>query len=119
VLAYEGLGPVEVVARSTQIFKRRWGAQIGGSIGIGLAAVVLAIPLVVLLFVGLTTASRGGGAALVFIAGAGLFALGAAVAAMEQIYRVFVYRSAVGLDTSKGPFSPQDLRSPLTRRGRR
>jgi hypothetical protein len=38
---------------------------------------------------------------------------------MEQIYRVFVYRSAVGLDTSKGPFSPQDLRSPLTRRGRR
>jgi hypothetical protein len=117
VLAYEGLGPLEVVQRSTQIFKRRWGAQIGGSVGIGFAAVVVAIPLFVLLGVGLSKPG-GGGATLVFVAGACLFALAAAVAAMEQIYRVFVYRSAVGLDTSAGPFSDQDLRSPLTRRRR-
>ena len=115
VLAYEGRGPFQTVQRSTQIFKRRWGAQIGGSIGIGFAAVVLAMPLVVLLFIGIATPG-GGGAALVFLAGAALFALGAGVAAMEQIYRVFVYRSAVGLDTSGGPFSPEDLRRPLTKR---
>ena len=115
IVAYEGLGPIKTVERSAQIFKRRWGAQIGGSIGIGAAAAVLAIPLAVLLFAGLATAGSGG-AALVVLAGAGLFALGAGVAAMEQIYRVFVYRSAVGLDTSAGPFSQGDLRSPFTRR---
>jgi hypothetical protein len=117
VLAYEGRGPFQTVERSTQIFKRRWGAQIGGSIGIGFAAVVLAVPLIVLLLIGIATPG-GGGAALVFVAGAALFAVGAGVAAMEQIYRVFVYRSAVGLDTSAGPFDPSDLRQPLSRRGR-
>jgi Family of unknown function (DUF6159) len=115
ILAYEGLGPFETVKRSAQIFKRRWGAQVGGSIGIGAASVVLAVPLVVLLFVGIATPG-GGGAAIAVLAGAGLFALGAAVSAMEQIYRVFVYRSAVGLETSAGPFSEQDLRAPFTKR---
>jgi hypothetical protein len=115
VLAYEGLGPVSTIERSAQIFKRRWGAQIGGSIGIGFAAVALAVPLVVLLVVGIGTPGASGTALVVF-AGGGLFALGAAVAAMEQIYRVFVYRSAVGLDTSAGPFDPGDLRQPLVRR---
>lgn len=117
VLAYEGLGPLEVLERSTQIFKHRWGAQIGGSIGIGVAAALLAIPLVIVLFVGIATPGEGG-AALVLGAGALLFALAAGVAAMEQIYRVFVYRSAVGLETSRGPFSQEDLRQPLTKRGR-
>ena len=98
VLAYEGLGPVSTIERSAKIFKRRWGAQVGGSIGIG--------------------AGGGGGALLILLAGAGLFALVAGVAAMEPIYRVFVYRSAVGLDISGGPFSEQDLRSPLSKRGR-
>ncbi len=115
ILAYEGLGPFETVKRSAQIFRRRWGAQVGGSIGIGAASAVIAIPLVLLLFIGFAMPG-GGGAALVVLAGAGLFALGAAVSAMEQIYRVFVYRSAVGLDTSGGPFSQEDLRSPFTKR---
>lgn len=115
VLAYEGLGPFETVKRSTEIFKRRWGASIGGSIGIGAASVVAAVPLLLLLFAGFATPG-GGGAFIVVLAGGGLFALGAAVSAMEQIYRVFVYRSAVGMDTSGGPFSQEDLRSPFTKR---
>ena len=71
---------------------------------------------VVLLLVFGTAASGGAGAAIALLAGVGLFALTAAVATMEQIYRVFVYRSAVGLDTSRGPFSQEDLRQPLTKR---
>ncbi len=117
ILAYEGRGPVSTVERSAQIFKRRWGTQVGGSIGIGFAAAVAAIPLFVLLMIGVASAQHGG-AVLIVLAGAGLFALFAAVAAMEQIFRVFVYRSAVGLDVSSGPFSQEDLRSPLTKRGR-
>jgi len=115
ILAYEGLGPLQTVGRSAEIFRRRWGAQVGGSIGIGAASAVIAIPLLVVLVAGFATPGDGG-VALVVIAGAGLFALGAAVSAMEQIYRVFVYRSAVGLDTSGGPFSQEDLRSPFTKR---
>jgi hypothetical protein len=115
ILAYEGLGPFETVKRSAQIFKRRWGAQVGGSIGIGAASAVVAIPLVLLLFVGIALPG-GGGAAIVVLAGGALFALGAAVSAMEQIYRVFVYRSAVGMDTSGGPFSQEDLRAPFSKR---
>jgi Family of unknown function (DUF6159) len=115
ILAYEGLGPFETVKRSAQIFKRRWGTQIGGSIGIGAASAVVAIPLVLLLFAGIALPGNGG-FVLVVLAGGALFALGAAVSAMEQIYRVFVYRSAVGMDTSGGPFSQEDLRAPFTKR---
>lgn len=114
VLAYEGLGPLKTVERSGVIFKRRWGAQIGGSIGIGLASAVIAVPLAIVFVIALSTPG-GGGKTLAIAAGAGLFALGAAVSAMEQIYRVFVYRSAVGMDTSGGPFSQADLLSPLTK----
>ena len=61
ILAYEGLGPFETLKRSAQIFKRRWGTQIGGSIGIGAASAVVAIPLVLLLFVGFAVPGGGGG----------------------------------------------------------
>jgi hypothetical protein len=53
------------------------------------------------------------------VGGAGVcFAVSAITAALEQIYRIFVYRSAIGLDVSAGPFAPSDLRQPLSRRGR-
>ena len=116
VLAYEQRSPLETIARSTEIFKRRWGAQIGGSFGIGAAGAILTIPFVVVLLIG---ASRPtGGAALIVIGGAGMFAAVALTGALEQIYRVFVYRNAVGLDTAGGPFEQSDLRQPLSRRGR-
>lgn len=117
VLAYEGLGPFKTVERSTTIFKRRWGAQIGGTAGIGVAGALVAVPFAAILLAGVSTGGGPGGA-LIAIGAAGLFATTAAIGALEQIYRVFVYRSAVGLDTSGGPFSQQDLRQPLSRRCR-
>jgi hypothetical protein len=116
VLAYEGLGPLQTVKRSTDIFRRRWGAQLGGGLGIGMAGALLMIPFVLLLLVG--ASKPQGGAGLVVIGGAGMFAVIAFTGALEQVYRVFVYRSAVGLDTAGGPFLEEDLRRPLTRRGR-
>jgi Family of unknown function (DUF6159) len=117
VLAFEGLGPFKTVERSTAIFKRRWGAQIGGTAGIGLAGSLVAVPFALLLVAGVSTGGRPGGA-LIAIGAAGLFAATATVSALEQIYRVFVYRNALGQDVSGGPFSQRDLRQPLTRRGR-
>jgi len=116
VIAYEGRGPFETVRRSTEIFKVRWGASVLGGAGIGMAGSLAAIPFVLLLLAG--AAKPGGGVALIVVGAGGLAAVVALPAALEQIYRIFVYRSAVGLDTSAGPFAAADLRQPLSRRGR-
>jgi hypothetical protein len=116
VLTYEGRGPFATVRRSTEIFKVRWGSSIFGGAGIGLAGSLAAIPFLLILVLG--AAKPSGGAALVVLGGAGLCAVVAATAALEQIYRIFVYRSAIGLDTSAGPFAVSDLRQPLSRRRR-
>jgi Family of unknown function (DUF6159) len=118
VLAYENLGPRETFRRSAQIFRQRWGTQVGGIVGIGVASAFLYIPFIVLLLVGVATPG-GTGVLLVILGGAGMFAAIAVQAALDQIFRVFVYRSAVGLDTTFAPFEQSDLQAPFTRRRRR
>jgi hypothetical protein len=119
VLAYEDLGPLQTLRRSSQIFKRRWGAQIGGTAGISAVTALVSVPLVIVIVIGLLTTGAAG-ALLVVAGGVALFAVLAASTALEQIYRVFLYRSAIGLDTGGGPFAARDLQAPFTpRRGRR
>jgi hypothetical protein len=115
VLAYENLGPLEVLRRSSHIFRQRWGTQVGGIVAISVGSVFMYIPFVVLLVVGMGTAGATG-TLLVILGGGGMFAAITAQVAMDQIFRVFVYRSAVGLDTSGGPFSQSDLQAPFMRR---
>ena len=115
ILAYENLGPRDTFKRSAQIFRQRWGTQLGGMVGIGAASVLLYIPFVVLLVAGLRMPGASG-VLLIIVAGAGLFAAVAAQTACDQIFRVFVYRSAVGLDTTFGPFEQSDLQAPFARR---
>jgi hypothetical protein len=115
VLAYENLGPVDVLRRSSRIFRQRWGTQLGGIVGIGVASVFIYIPFVVLLIAGVGTAGATG-VLLTVLGGGGLFAAIAAQTAMDQVFRVFVYRSAVGLDTSTGPFAQSDLHAPFARK---
>jgi hypothetical protein len=118
VLAYENLGPSEVLRRSSRIFRQRWGMQIGGIVGINVASIFLYVPFIVLLVVGVASAGATG-VLLTVLGGAGLFGAIAVQSALDQIFRVFVYRSAVGLDTSAGPFSQSDLQAPFARkRGR-
>jgi hypothetical protein len=115
ILAYENLGPRETFDRSARIFKQRWGTQIGGMVGIGVASVFVYIPFIVLLVIGVGTPGSTG-VLLVVLGGAGLFAAIAVQTALDQIFRVFVYRSAVGLDTTFSPFEQSDLQAPFTRR---
>jgi hypothetical protein len=117
ILAYENLGPRETLRRSSQIFRQRWGTQLGGMVGIGVASVLLYVPFVVLLIAGAATPGATG-VLLVVLGGAGLFGAIAVQAALDQIFRVFVYRSAVGLDTSAGPFDEADLQTPFAARRR-
>lgn len=117
VLAYEGLGPRATFSRSASVFKARWGTQIAGSVGIGLGGLLLFLPVLALVIL---AAAAGGtaGLCLLMLAGAALFAAIAVQATLGQIFRVFVYRSAVGLRTT-GPFEPADLQTPFSRRRRR
>jgi hypothetical protein len=118
VLAYENLGPRATLKRSSQIFHQRWGTQVGGIVGIGAASALVYVPFVVLLVAGIATPGTTG-VLLVVLGGAGLFGAIAVGGALDQIFRVFVYRSAVGLDTSAGPFDEADLRAPFAARRRR
>jgi uncharacterized protein DUF6159 len=117
LLAYENLGPGATLRRSSQIFRQRWGTQLAGMVGIGVASALVYVPFIVLLVAGAATPGATG-VLLVVLGGAGLFGAIAVQAALDQIFRVFVYRSAVGLDTSAGPFAQADLQAPfLARRG--
>jgi hypothetical protein len=118
VLAYENLGPRETFQRSAHIFRQRWGTQLGGVVGISVASVFFYIPFIVLLLIGVATPGASG-VLLATLGGAGMFAAIAVQTALDQIFRVFVYRSAVGLDTTAGPFEQSDLQAPFTRRRRR
>jgi hypothetical protein len=118
VLAYENLGPRETFRRSSQIFRQRWGTQIGGTVGIGIAGALTYVPFVLMLLVGVATPGANG-VLLTVLGGAGLFGAIAVQAALEQIFRVFVYRNAVGLDTASGPFAQNDLQAPFVARRRR
>ena len=118
VLAYENLGPRETFQRSKAIFKQRWGTQLGGIVGISVASVFVYVPFVLLTFVGISVSASSPaiGGLLIVLGGAGLLGVVAVQMALDQIFRVFVYRSAVGLDTTGGPFSQSDLQAPFARR---
>ncbi len=118
VLAYENIGPLDTLRRSSQIFRQRWGTQLGGVVGIGIGGALLTLPPLIVLIVGAVTPG-GEGILLVVLGGAGLFGALAVQVALDQVFRVFVYRSAVGLDTQGGPFTQADLQAPFVARRRR
>ena len=79
------------------------------------------MPFMALLGVGIVLGAFGSEAAglvLVALGGGGLLAVLAVQTAMDQVFRVFVYRSALGIDDGVGPFAPDDLERPFgPRRG--
>lgn len=112
VLAYEGLGPRATLRRSTELFRRRWAEQTLGTAGIGAAFAFAAVPCVMLLMAGAMTTGPAG-PILFALGGGGLLVLLAVQTAMDQVFRVFVYRSALGLDAGGGPFPAEDLTQPF------
>jgi uncharacterized membrane protein YedE/YeeE len=118
VLAYEQLGPFDTFSRSRELLGKRWPEQLLGAAGFGIGAGLLAIPCVILIVIGVM--SHGPSAAL-FIA-AGVISLVAVLVvsnAAEQVYRVCLYRYAVGVDTpAASPFQESDLARPFLARRR-
>jgi hypothetical protein len=114
ILLFEPLGVVDSVKRSGSLFKQRWGEQFVGNVSIGLAMMILSLP-VILLAVAIGAAVVPLGIA-VGVLGMGI--LSAAGGAMSGIFNAALYRFAT-TGTASGPFSEDDLRGAFRpRRGR-
>jgi hypothetical protein len=119
VIAYEGLGPRETLRRSAALFRERWGEQTAGIISIGIFGGFLTVPAALLIVAG-ATANGSGAVVLVALGGALLLAVQAFTIALNQVYRVFLYRSTLTADgIVPGPFPGQDLANPFRSRKRR
>lgn len=118
VLAYERLGPFATLNRSSALMRARWGEQISGTVGIGIATGLLSVPCGLTLLIGFFVPGAAG-VACVVLGGGGLLAVAAGSAALEQVFRVCVYRYAAGHDSAGAlPFADDDLERPFKRPGR-
>lgn len=114
VLAFEGLGPVDAIKRSSSMFKQKWGQQITGNIAIGaVTGLVIILAILVAVAGGFILAS---GSTVAIVAGGGLLILGivgfiaAAVVsgAVRGVFGVALYRYIVE-GTPAGPFTVEEL----------
>jgi len=106
VLVVEGLGPIEAVKKSAQTFKRTWGEQIAGNVGMGIffslmtfGLVLLVVPVMILVVsVGepVLTAAVGALFAVAFLFLA-LFA-----SALRSVYTAALYRFATTGEVAPG-----------------
>ncbi len=104
VLLFEPVGVGASVKRSAQLFRQRWGEQFTGTIGIGLAMFLIALP-VMAVAVALAAASPWVGVAF-GILGIGLLA--AVGSAMSGVFNAALYRYATTGEASGG-FAAEDL----------
>jgi hypothetical protein len=111
VLLYEPVGAVDGIKRSASIFRQRWGEQMTGNAAIGLAMVVLGIPvMLVAVLLGVAWLPLG------LVVGA--FAVGTLVAvgtAVSGVFQAALYRYAT-TGASGGAFDATDLQSSFRRR---
>ena len=106
VLLYEPVGAVDGIKRSASMFRQRWGEQMTANVAIGLAMVLLAIP-VALVAVLLGVAWLPLGLVVGTIAIGTLVALGTAV---TGVFQAALYRYAT-TGESGGSFDANDLQS--------
>lgn len=104
VLLYEPVGVVDGVKRSAGIFRQRWGETFVGNAAIGLALVLVALPVLLL-------AGALGLVSIPLAVAVGVLAVGALVAvgsALTGIFNAALYRFAT-TGEAPGAFTEQDL----------
>lgn len=110
VLLYEPVGALDAVGRSASLFKQRWGEEVAGKTSIiGLAMLVVVVPVEILLLVG---------AVAVGVSPKYMFALGillvsastVPVSAINSVFHAALYRYAVS-GAASGSFAESDLKN--------
>lgn len=110
ILAAEDMGPIEALYKSAEIFKERWGEELVGGFSFGLIFFLLALPGMILPFVG----ARFGGPTGMFV-GLGIamiywMLLGVVSSAAQGIFVAALYRYATTGQASGG-FQADELSS--------
>jgi hypothetical protein len=114
VILYEPVGAIEGIKRSASIFRQRWGEQMTGNASIGLAMVLLGLP-IILVSVALAAISPPLGIVV------GILALGALIAvgtALSGVFQAALYRYATSGEAG-GAFSEADLQASFKPKRRR
>jgi hypothetical protein len=114
VLAFEGIGPIAAMKRSTGLFRERWGQQVTGNVVIGGVAGLIVFLGVVVGVGGVYLVIAGGTASI--MAGVLLILVGVIVTisgavfggATRNVFGVALYRY-VAEDRALGPFTATDL----------
>ena len=115
VLLFEDLGVGDAIKRSGSIFRQRWGEQFVGNATIGLAVLVVAIPVIVVGALITSVIPVVGASVLVISIGALL----AAGAACSGVFNAALYRYATTGESS-GAFTTEDMNASFhPRRGSR
>ncbi len=102
ILVVEKVGPFKAIGRSVEVLKKTWGEALVGHFTLGFFKFLLALPLIVLLFVGigLIAAGHGAGAmlyigiAVLVLAGVYLLVYSAVSSAMDTIFLSALYQYA-------------------------
>lgn len=117
LLALEGAGPLETAKESVHLIKGKWGEGITGLASIGAWTIVAAIPVGILIGVGLSVRHGNAtvGAALIAIAVGASLLVSALSLATRQVFSVALYRYASGAPDTGG-FAVADLEEPFRRR---
>jgi hypothetical protein len=120
VIAFEGLGPKEAIARSSHIIRERWGEGVVGTATIGgalfLVGMLPGIGLVVL-GAALTGSSAALGALVIAVGVVVLVIAGLLQATLSAVFRVVLYRFATTGDVL-GPFGQDQLAQAFRPKGR-
>jgi hypothetical protein len=120
VLAAQNVGPIEALKRSGQLFRRTWGEQIAGNVGIGLFSLIIMLPALILgaviVTLGIVTGSLVVTVIAVLLA---VVVIGGAIAvgaALGSIYRTVLFRWATTGEAARG-FDESTLAGAFVRKG--
>ena len=118
IIVIEGMGAIESVKRSVNLFRQTWGENLGAHVGLGLVGFLAAIPGVALILAGVGV----GGAGLVPLLALGvvwLVLVAVVMSALSGIFQTALYHFAVGGSAQSGFFDSEILNDAFRARRRR
>jgi len=116
VIVIEGLGVGAAVKRSSALFKQTWGENVAARVGFGLLGFLLALPAVLLVFLGFAAGTIGAGIAIA-VAVVWLLAVTLVMASLSSIFQTALYLYAAENEVPTGYFEREQFRQAFGSKG--
>ncbi len=118
IIVIEGMGAIEAVKRSVNLFRSTWGENLGAQVGLGIIGFLAILPGVAVLVLGIGV----GGAAGLPLIGLGVLwmvLVAVVMSALSGIFQTALYHFAVDGEAPSGYFDSQILTDAFQKRRRR